>query len=631
MSGYSLSIDIGTTTTVAALSGGRRGRRTGPTLLDVSDHPWMPSAVYLHPERGLLAGVEAMRMGRTDPSRLEPHPKLHIDDGGLPLGDGPVVPIMDALAALIGRCVERAALRHGDRQPETIVLTYPVGWDSLRRHVLRRAGHRYAPTVRLIAEPIAAATRVHALGAVPPRTPIAVYDLGGGSLDVAVVGERDGRLAVLASDSRPELGGNALDEALLQLALRRIRPRTPDERAVASLREDIRLARESLPIDEVDIPLPPPLPDLHLAGSELEVALEPMLRRTVDALVAVLAAAGPVEPAVLLAGGASRMPRCAELIEQRLGVTPLVLSRREAAVCLGALTPGLAEPPGDQTAGPPPESGPAGPADEGAPAPEPAEPSEAPRRAWRRRMLLVGGLVAALLTVAALAYRSVLSGGDVSPQRAQDLARDAIPLDQFDDLRAAPEGDQLVREGFRPEASSLLCAAETSPAPAVPAEAGGRIAAARASLTEPLGQVRRLAKRLELDAVYVSQESAGALGQQVRDGVAACVRDGSGGLAGLRVLADGPGELDVPEGRTWAAFTGELAGDLAGGSASPPAGRSAGRSAVAARPVRVTCIVEVTGQLALRSCATTDQGQVATTLLAVRGLNAMYERAADRR
>ena len=89
--------------------------------------------------------------------------------------------------------------------------------------------------------------------------------------------------------------------------------------------------------------------------------------------------------------------------------------------------------------------------------------------------------------------------------------------------------------------------------------------------------------------------------------------------------------FDAPEARRWAAFPGGLAGDRAGGSASPPAGRSAGRSAAAARPVRVTCIVEVTGQLALRSCATTDQGQVATTLLAVRGLNAMYERAADRR
>jgi molecular chaperone DnaK (HSP70) len=347
---YTLAIDIGTSTTVAALSGRRRSRRSEPRLLDVHGNPWLPSAVYLHPGRGLLAGVDAMRLAKADPSRFEPHPKLRIDEGALRLGDD-TVPIIDVLAAIIGACVDWAAGQNRGMRPETLVLTHPASWGPLRRQVLRRAGCRSTQNVRLVAEPLAAAARLHALGVVPSRTPVAVYDLGGGSLDVAIVGERDGRLAVLVSDSRPELGGWALDRALLGLVLRRARLVEPDDRTLESLREDVRLARESLPVESVDIPLPSPLTYVQVAGRELEAVLDPLLRRSVDALAEAAAAAGTADPMVLLVGGASRMPQCDMLVRRRLGTEPITLSRREAAACLGALTPGLTEPAGEPSGG----------------------------------------------------------------------------------------------------------------------------------------------------------------------------------------------------------------------------------------------------------------------------------------
>jgi molecular chaperone DnaK (HSP70) len=335
---YSLSIDIGTTTTVAALSEHRKARRCEPKLLDVQGHPWLPSAVYLHPSRGLLAGVDAMRLAKVDPSRFEPHPKLHVDQGALRLG-GATVPIMDVLVALIGACVQRAAGQNRGMRPETLVLTHPANWGTMHRQVLRRAGCRFTQNVRLVAEPLAAATRLHALGVVPSRTPVAVYDLGSGSLDVAIVGERQGRLAVLVSDSRPDLGGWALDRALLRLVLWRARLVEPDDRTLESLREDVRLARESMPVDSIDIPLPSPRTHVHLAGSELEAVLDPLLRRSVDALAEAVAAVGIADPMVLLVGGASQTPRCDMLIRERLRTEPVALWRREAAACLGALTP----------------------------------------------------------------------------------------------------------------------------------------------------------------------------------------------------------------------------------------------------------------------------------------------------
>lgn len=615
MSGYTLSIDIGTTTTVAALSRHTRTRWAEPRLLDAHGHPW-PSGVYLHPDRGLVVGIEAMRLARVDASRFEPHPKLHIDDGALQLG-GASVPIIDVLTALIGGCVDRAARQHRGRRPAALVLTYPADWGSLRRHVLRRAGLRLVPKVSLVAEPLAAAARAYALGAVPPDAPIVVYDLGAGSLDVNAVGEVDGRPVVLAGGSRPDLGANAFDEVLLRLVLRRARVDDPSSHCLASLREDVGLARESLPVDDLDIPLPPPLTDVHLSGAELDAVLAPLLRSTVDVLVEVMATAGLTAPTVLLAGGASRMPRCAALIRERTGLEPVVLSRREGMVCLGALTPGLVEPAGEaaepDAPAAEPDPGPAGrgaaatavDAVNGAASVGVAGGQVEPRRSrWRRWLLSVIGMVAVLLAAGAVAIEQFLPGeGDpVTAQQAQGIVRDVVPLDQFDEL--SPPGEEPITEGFGSDASSLLCAEGTTPAAA---EVGGRLAAAGTTLTEQLGQVRRFGQRLDLGAVYLTEPAAGLIERQVRDGTAACVRGGTGGLDGLRVLAD---ELDVPPGRTWTAFTGRRSGG--------------------ARPVLVTCIVEITGRIGLRSCATTDQGQVATTLLAVRGLNAMYERVADR-
>lgn len=588
MSGYLLAIDIGSATTVAALTDHDRDGWTPPRLLGDPRQPSVASAVYLDPDRGVIAGTDAVRSAATDPARFEPNPKRRIDDGALVLGDS-TVPILDVLTAIVADRVQEAVRQANGGQPLGLVLTHPADWGALRCHLLRRAGRRYAAKVTLVPEPLAAAARLRAVGSVRPDQPVAVYDFGGGTFDATVVGFADGRPAVLASGGFAGAGGcgGGCD-----------------------------------------------------GGCQLH---RPLVERSVEVLAETVAAsrvpAG--ELAVLMVGGASRMPRCAAAVTERLGRAPLTLEQPETVVCLGALAVAVAEGVADEPAAdpvaasatPPVSPSVPSPASSNAPAAPPAGAGGAhraasgrhawPARGQRRWPVLAGALVLVLLAVAGVAAvgwpfgpfgsdaaeRTGDPGGldDVNRQQAQRIVNDVIPpAGQFSELLPFPRDAPPVAEGFEPDASSLLCGPGTPPAPA---EATGRLAAARSTLSALDGQVDGYGQQLLLDAVYLTGEAAEQIGEQVADGVAACIRDGTGDLINLRPLDE---EVDVPPGRSWVGFAADADEvDQAGGEL-----------------VQVTCINEVVGRIALRSCSASDQGPVVTNLLAVRGLNELYERAA---
>jgi actin-like ATPase involved in cell morphogenesis len=324
-----LSVDFGTSNTVAAL----RINGAPAQLLLFEGWPVLPSAVLLGRDGTLVVGQAALRGARLDPARFEPYPKERIDDGEVLLGDT-TVPVVALIAAVLRRVAAEAS------GVDRVVLTHPADWYSSRRSVLmaaaREAGWR--GDVQLVAEPVAAASQS---GDVPPGHAVAVFDMGGGTTDVAVLRRTRGGWDVLAEAGLPDFGGRDLDHLLLEHIGVEHLMRADDptsRRAARALAEDVRAGKEALSqYAQTDIPLPPPMPDAHVTRQELENIVEPALRRAVDMLAETVRTTQV--SAVYLVGGATRMPLVARLISQRLGLIPKIVDSPETSVALGALGP----------------------------------------------------------------------------------------------------------------------------------------------------------------------------------------------------------------------------------------------------------------------------------------------------
>ncbi len=374
-----LAVDFGTSNTVAALGvdGG------APRLVAIDGSPLLPSSVFRTDDGTLAVGRDADRQARLDPTRYEPNPKRRIDDGELLLGDA-AVPVVSTIAAVLRRVAGEVGRQLGG-PPDQVRLTHPARWGSRRRDTLlaasREAGLADDPV--LIPEPVAAATHFATLSGtgLADGAALAVYDLGGGTFDAAVVRRRGAGYEVLAEAGLPDLGGVDFDQAILdhigrtQLAgpdreewQRLLAPADPaSRRAARTMATDIRDGKEALSRHpHVDIALPPPFADVHLTRSELDELIRDDLQRSVDLVARAIADAGlaPERLAgVYLVGGSSRIPLVARLIQEGLGVTPTTLDQPETSVATGALylpvgaTPAARGP----VAGPPGRTAPAGP------------------------------------------------------------------------------------------------------------------------------------------------------------------------------------------------------------------------------------------------------------------------------
>ncbi|MEY7973140.1 Hsp70 family protein [Saccharomonospora xinjiangensis] len=347
-----LSVDLGTSNTVAVLSA--HGRP--PRVIDVDGSATMPSAVFAEEQGGLVVGRDAERRARLDPTRFEPNPKRRVDEQTLLLGTD-VVPVNEALAAVLRRVLDETVRQLGGEPPEEVRLTHPAQWGPVRRNVLLSAARLagMGNSITLVAEPVAAAAHFASFpgkGLAPGQT-LAVYDLGAGTFDVAVLGATRDGFTVLAEDGLPDLGGLDVDQALLvhvgrevshsdpQRWQRLLRPEsTADRRARRALQEDVKAAKEALSrLPQTEVPMPEPFSDVLMTRAELEALVRPAMLRSVELLARTVRSAG-LSPdrlaGIYLVGGSSRLPLVGSLLAEKLGVVPTSLDQPETAVAFGA-------------------------------------------------------------------------------------------------------------------------------------------------------------------------------------------------------------------------------------------------------------------------------------------------------
>ena len=365
---YRLGIDLGTTYTAAAVTRpATDGRRPTAEIVNLGDRAaQIPSVLHLSPDGTVLVGEAAERRVVSEPDRVVREFKRQVGDLTPIVVDGVEHTAHDLMALLVGRVVDQVVQRQGGR-PDRIAVTHPAPWGPHKVSLVRTALQARGLEVELLDEPRAAAISYAATERVEPGSVVAVYDLGGGTFDAAVVRKNGGFTMLGRPEGIERLGGVDFDDAVFThvrnsvgKALDQLDP--ADEEvvaAVARLRRDCVEAKEALSSD-TEVRIPVLLPGIRTTVRLVRGEFEEMIRDDVEASVEVLrravtsAGVAPTDlTAVLLVGGSSRIPLVAQLVSAGLDRPVAVDADPKNAIALGAALAVTSGPDQVRTAAPP--------------------------------------------------------------------------------------------------------------------------------------------------------------------------------------------------------------------------------------------------------------------------------------
>ncbi len=349
-----MGVDLGTTYSAAAVSDDN-----GARVISLAHDRYAIPSVVAPPHNGspALVGASALTVAATEPDRVAREFKRRFGDATpLIVGGQPFMP--EQLMGFLLRNIVDKVVNEMGRAPDDLVLTYPATWREHRLDLLREmVDNAGLSNAQFINEPVAAAINYHDRRAsqneeVQEGALVAVYDLGGGTFDAAVL-ELQGESYAIRGE--PEglgfLGGIDFDLAVLSIvkekaadALAAIDPSDPQtELALARLREQCTLAKEVLSQEHsaiVPVVLPGSTGTVVVQRQEFEERIDDLVEQTVDALERSMSSVGLSDgtdvDSVLLVGGSSRVPMVATRLTERLGIPILVDTHPKQAVALGA-------------------------------------------------------------------------------------------------------------------------------------------------------------------------------------------------------------------------------------------------------------------------------------------------------
>ncbi|MFD1815442.1 Hsp70 family protein [Rhodococcus gannanensis] len=216
---------------------------------------------------------------------------------------------------------------------DAVAVAHPATWTGYQSDVLSAALERagLADAV-LLTEPQAAASWMRHAHPSADDSPVVVYDLGAGSLDVTVVRPAESPEVLGTPLRSEEYSGSAFDHMVLQHVLgalpddaRGIDPFEPETAAaLTELRTLCRIAKEALSADTatvVGVDLPGVRSDVRLVREELEDLIREPLADSVNLVHEAVRSAGLELSdigSVLLVGGSSAVPLVAELLSSQL-------------------------------------------------------------------------------------------------------------------------------------------------------------------------------------------------------------------------------------------------------------------------------------------------------------------------
>jgi len=367
-----VGIDLGTTNTVVAAV--RDGQAIA--LADAEGHRLLPSVVSFHPNGSVLVGREAKARRRIDArntvysvkrliGRSWSSPELTAARGrfAFDMREGPgnaalVVArgetyTLPEISAFVLRKAKQFAEEALGQPVERAVITVPANFNDLQRAATKVAGRVAGIEVhRILNEPTAAAL---AYGFGRGHTErIAVYDFGGGTLDITLLDLAGNVFEVLATAGNTFLGGDDIDVLIAErMGEACLRQHRYDPRSNRDSFEQLRATAEVLKVmlsteaaATIDIPEFVPAPggrmltfSFGMTRAELNALMTPIVDQTFEVCNEALGVArlNPRDfQQVLLVGGSTRIPLVRERVKSFFGREPLANLNPDEVVAIGA-------------------------------------------------------------------------------------------------------------------------------------------------------------------------------------------------------------------------------------------------------------------------------------------------------
>jgi len=364
-----IGIDLGTTNSVVAVMEGDK-----PTVITNQEGSRLTPSVIGFTDKGdRLVGQVAKRQAITNPAntvysvkrfmgrkfhevageiREVPYHVVAADNGDarIQIRERQFSP--PEISALVLRKLKEAAEAHLGEKVEAAVITVPAYFNDAQRQATKDAGQIAGLRVeRIVNEPTAAAL-AYGLDKQKDET-IAVFDFGGGTFDISILEVGDGVVEVKATNGDTHLGGDDLDQRLIEWITSEFRKDqgidlAQDKMALQRLKEAAEKAKcELSTTTETEINLPfitadatgPKHLQLRLNRAKFEQLVEDLLARTLEPCRQALRDSGLATSEideVVLVGGSTRIPRVQALVRELFGKEPHKGVNPDEVVAVGA-------------------------------------------------------------------------------------------------------------------------------------------------------------------------------------------------------------------------------------------------------------------------------------------------------
>ena len=261
------------------------------------------------------------------------------------------------ISAMVLQKMKKTAEDFLGQEVTEAVITVPAYFNDSQRQATKEAGEIAGLEVkRIINEPTAAAL-AYGMDKKNIDQKIVVFDFGGGTHDVSILELGDGVFEVLATDGDTHLGGDDVDEKIIQwladefkkdegLDLRK------DPMALQRLKEAAEKAKielSSTSSTEINLPYIMPVDGVPkhlvrtLSKAIFEQLIADLVKRTIEPCKTALKNSGLSTSdidEVILVGGSTRIPAIQEAVEKFFGKAPSKGVNPDEVVALGAAIQG---------------------------------------------------------------------------------------------------------------------------------------------------------------------------------------------------------------------------------------------------------------------------------------------------